>query len=224
MPTLILLRHFQSQWNLENRFTGWVDVPLSREGIRQVEKVAQKLSEIKINAIYTSPLIRNQDTVLRIFEHLVEKYPIFIHFEGKMQKWGNFHEINRDYFPVYVSERLNERHYGELQGLNKEMMMKKYGPEKVHLWKSSFNQGPPGGESLKETLKRVLPLYADHIAKDLKKGKTILVVASHHPLRALVKHIEGMSDKEILNLEIPAATLIKYEFDKNLKLKNKEIL
>jgi len=224
MPTLILLRHFQSQWNLENRFTGWVDVPLSREGIRQVEKVAQKLSEIKINAIYTSPLIRNQDTVLRIFEHLVEKYPIFIHFEGKMQKWGKFKEINRDYFPVYVSERLNERYYGELQGLNKDMMIKKYGPEKVRLWRRSFGVKPPGGESLKETLKRALPLYTDHIAKDLKRGKTILVVASHNPLRALVKHIEGMSDKEIINLEILPASLIKYEFDTNLKLKNKEIL
>jgi 2,3-bisphosphoglycerate-dependent phosphoglycerate mutase len=224
MPTLLLLRHFQSQWNLENRFTGWVDVPLSREGINQVGKVTQKLSEIKINAIYTSPLIRNQDTVLRIFEHLVEKYPIFIHFEGKMKEWGNFQEINKDYFPVYVSERLNERYYGKLQGMNKDMIIKKYGPEKVRLWRRSFGVKPPGGESLKETLKRTLPLYTDHISKDLKKGKTILIVASHNPLRALVKHIEEMSDEEIINLEIPAATLIKYELDKNLKLKNKEIL
>jgi 2,3-bisphosphoglycerate-dependent phosphoglycerate mutase len=224
MPTLILLRHFQSQWNLENRFTGWVDVPLSREGINQVGKVVQKLSEIKIDAIYTSPLIRNQDTVLRIFEHLVEKYPIFIHFEGKMQKWGNFQKINKDYFPVYVSERLNERYYGKLQGMNKDMIIKKYGPEKVHLWRRSFGVEPPGGESLKETLKRVTPLYIDHIEKDLKKGKTILVVASHNSLRALVKHIEKVPDKEIINMEIPTATLIKYEFDRNLKLKNKEIL
>jgi 2,3-bisphosphoglycerate-dependent phosphoglycerate mutase len=224
MAQLILLRHFQSQWNLENRFTGWVNVPLSREGIRQAEKVSQKLSEIKIDAIYTSPLIRNQDTVLRIFEHLVEKYPIFIHFEGKMKEWGKFEKINNNFIPVFVSERLNERYYGKLQGLNKEMISKKYGPEKVHLWRRSFNDAPPGGESLKETLKRAMPLYTDHIAKDLKKDKTILVVASHNPLRALVKHIEGISEKEIASLEIPAATLIKYEFDGNLKLKNKEIL
>jgi len=224
MSTLILLRHFQSQWNLENRFTGWVDVPLSREGIRQVEKVAQKLSEIKINAIYTSPLIRNQDTILRIFEHLVEKYPIFIHFEGKMKKWGNFHEINKDYFPVYVSERLNERYYGDLQGMNKDMLIKKYGPEKVHLWRRSFDVKPPKGESLKETLARTLPLYTQHIEKDLKKGKTILVVASHNSLRSLVKHIEKIPDQEISKIEMLPGTITKYEFDTNLKLKNKEIL
>ncbi|MCX6760629.1 MAG: histidine phosphatase family protein [Candidatus Nealsonbacteria bacterium] len=224
MSTLILLRHFQSQWNLENRFTGWVDVPLSREGIRQVEKVAQKLSEIKINAIYTSPLIRNQDTILRIFEHLVEKYPIFIHFEGKMKKWGNFHEINKDYFPVYVSERLNERYYGDLQGLNKDMMIKKYGPEKVHLWRRGFDVKPPKGESLKETLARTMPLYTQYIEKDLKKGKTILVVASHNSLRSLVKHIEKIPDQGISKIEMLPGTITKYEFDTNLKLKNKEIL
>jgi 2,3-bisphosphoglycerate-dependent phosphoglycerate mutase len=224
MSTLLLLRHFQSQWNLENRFTGWVDVPLSREGIGQVDKVAQKLSQIKINAIYTSPLIRNQDTILRIFEHLVEKYPIFIHFEGKMKEWGNFHEINKDYFPVYVSERLNERYYGDLQGLNKDMMIKKYGQEKVHLWRRSFDVKPPKGESLKETLKRTTPLYTKYIQKDLKKGKTILVVASHNSLRSLVKHIEKIPDQEISNIEMLPGTLTKYEFDTNLKLKNKEIL
>lgn len=224
MSTLILLRHFQSQWNLENRFAGWVDVPLSREGIRQVEKVAQKLSEIKINAIYTSPLIRNQDTILRIFEHLVEKYPIFIHFEGKMKTWGKFHEINKDYFPVYVSERLNERYYGDLQGLNKDMIAKKYGAEKVHLWRRSFDVKPPKGESLEETMERTIPLYKQHIEKDLKKGKTILVVASHNSLRSLIKHIEKVSDQEISNIEMLPGTLIKYDFDTNLKLKNKEII
>lgn len=224
MSKLLLLRHFQSQWNLENRFTGWVDVPLSREGIRQVEKVAQKLSEIKINAIYTSPLIRNQDTILRIFEHLVEKYPIFIHFEGKMKKWGNFHEINKDYFPVYVSERLNERYYGDLQGMNKDMIAKKYGSEKVQLWRRSFDVKPPKGESLKDTLARTTPLYTQYIEKDLKKGKTILVVASHNSLRSLVKHIEKISDQEISKIEMLPGTLTKYEFDTNLKLKNKEII
>lgn len=224
MPTLILLRHFQSQWNLENRFTGWVDVPLSREGIGQVEKVAQKLSQIKIDAVYTSPLVRNKDTILRIFEHLIDKYPIFIHFEGKMNKWGKFHEINKDYFPVYVSERLNERYYGDLQGLNKETMMKKYGKDKVQLWRRSFDVKPPKGESLKETLKRTTPLYKQYIEKDLKRGKTILVVASHNSLRSLVKHIEKVPDQEISNIEMLPGTLTRYEFDNSLKLKNKEIL
>jgi len=224
MSKLILMRHFQSQWNLENRFTGWVDVPLSREGVGQAEKAAQKLAGIKIDAAYTSPLVRNQDTVSRIFERLIDKYPIFMHFDGKMAKWGKFEELNKDYFPVYVSERLNERHYGRLQGLNKEAMIKKYGAEKVKAWRRGFAVKPPGGESLKETLKRAFPVYRDYIEKDLKKGKTVLVVASHNSLRALVKHIEKISDEEIPNIEILPGTLIQYEFEEGMKLKGKAVL
>lgn len=141
-----------------------------------------------------------------------------------MKDWGKFHEINKDYFPVYVSERLNERYYGDLQGLNKEMMMKKYGKEKVQLWRRSFDVKPPQGESLKETMKRTLPLYTHYIEKDLKKGKTILIVASHNSLRSLVKHIEKVPDQEISNIEMLPGTLTRYEFDSKLKLKNKEIV
>jgi len=224
MSKLYLLRHFQSQWNKENRFTGWIDVPLSKEGKAQVKEVAKKIADIKLDSIYTSPLNRNQNSVLRILEEIGLKYPIFIHLEGKMKEWGRFIELNKEYFPVFVSEKLNERYYGKLQGLNKEEMMKKYGKEKVQLWRRSFSVRPPGGESLKDTLARVAPFYANYIKKDLKEGKTILVVASGNSLRALVKYVEKVSDEEITKYEIPPATLIQYQLDKDLKLQYKKVL
>ena len=210
MAKLLLLRHFQSQWNLENRFTGWVDVPLSKSGIENAKDVAEKISNFKIDIVYTSPLIRNKDTVLKIFDYF-PKYPIFFHFEGKMKKWADFKDLNRNYIPVYVSENLNERYYGELQGFNKEETMKKYGEEKVRLWRRSWNQAPPGGESLKDVYNRVVPFYRKYVEKDLKRGKNILVVASHNSLRALVKYLEKISDGDIMNFEMPVGTLKEYE-------------
>jgi 2,3-bisphosphoglycerate-dependent phosphoglycerate mutase len=118
---------------------------------------------------------------------------------------------------------LNERYYGKLQGLNKKEMMKKYGFEKVRLWRRSFEIAPPGGESLKEVVKRTAPFYKKYIEKDLRKGKNVLVVASHNPLRALIKYIEKISNEDIINVEVPFAGLIRYEFDKSLKIKKKKI-
>ena len=149
MAKLFLLRHLQSQWNLENRFTGWVDVPLSKGQIEKAKELAQKLSRIQIDTIYTSPLIRNKDTILKIWEHFEGKYPIFIHFRGRMKDWGNFEDLNGSYLPVFVAEELNERYYGKLQGLNKEETTKKEGAEKVKLWRRGFKEGPPGGETLR---------------------------------------------------------------------------
>ena len=210
MAKLILLRHLQSQWNLENRFTGWVDVSFSKSGIKEAKKIAKKLSGKKIDIVYTSPLIRNQGTVLKIFEHLNKKYPIFLHFAGKMKNWANFKKIGENYIPVYVSENLNERYYGKLQGLNKKETMKKYGKEQVQLWRRSFEVKPPGGESLKDTFLRVVPFYQRYIEKDLKNGKNVLVVASHNSLRALVKYIEKIPDEEVVNLEIPTGSAKEY--------------
>ena len=224
MAKLILLRHLKSQWNLENRFTGWVDVPLSKGGAKKEKDIAKKLAKFKIDIIYSSPLIRNEDTVVRVLEEINKKYPIFLHFKGKMKDWGHFTAINKNYFPVYVSENLNERYYGKLQGLNKAQIIKKYGSEKVHLWRRGFLQRPPGGESLKDTFKRAVPFYQRYIKQDLRRGKTVLIVASHNSLRAIIKYIERISDKDIISLEIPYGGLIECEFDKSLKLKGKKIL
>ena len=226
MPKLILLRHLKSQWNLEDRFAGWVDNPLSEEGIESAKEIAQKIFKENFDVIYTSPLFRNEDTVARIFEFGNKKYPIFLHLDkGKMKDWGHFVDISEEDVPVYVSESLNERYYGDLQGQNREEVKQKYGEEKFKLWRRSFNVRPPGGESLEDTYKRTVPFFKKYIMeKDLKEGKNVLLVGSHNALRSIVKYIENISDKEIINLEIPYGGLIEYEFDESLKLKNKRIL
>lgn len=194
MATLILLRHLQSQWNLENRFTGWTDVPLSKEGIESAKEVTQKLRGLEFDKIYTSPLIRNKKTVFLILENL-----------GKKD------------LPIIIDRALDERNYGKLQGLNKDQIKKQYGSEQVKLWRRSWDQAPPGGESLKDVFKRTVPFFQKNIEKDLKDGKNILVVASHNSLRALVKYLDKISDKDIINIEVPCAGLLKYEYNNSKK-------
>lgn len=214
MSKLILLRHLQSQWNenKENRFTGWVDAPLAEGQEKKSKALAQKIFRLKIDAIYCSGLFRNMDTVAEILEHN-EKYPIFIHLDsGKMKEWGNFIDISENDIPVYVSEKLNERYYGKLQGQNKKEAIKRYGAEKVHLWRRSYEIAPPAGEYLKDVYKRTTPFFKRYIERDLQGGKNVLVVASHNPLRALIKYIEKISDKDIIDIEIPFGGLREYSF------------
>lgn len=225
MPKLILLRHLKSQWNKDNRFAGWVDNPLAKGEAKKAKKIAKKIFKFKIDKIYTSPLFRNMETVARLFDYVRKKYPIFIHLDGgKMQKWGNYADISKYDVPVYVSEKLNERYYGKLQGLNKKETMKKYGKELVRLWRRSYDIAPPGGESLKDVVKRTTLFFKKYIEKDLKKGKNVLVVASHNALRALIKYIEKISNEDIINVEVPFAGLIIYDLDRSLKIKSKKAL
>lgn len=232
MSKLILLRHIKSQWNEENRFTGWMDVPLDENETYKAKELAEKIFQLpergeaeRIDRIYTSPLFRNEDTVARLFEYGNKKYPVFIHLDGgKMQKWGHFTDISEDDVPIFVSEKLNERYYGRFQGENKETAKQKYGEEQVHLWRRSYNVAPPGGESLKAVIKRTIPFYKEYIEKDLKSGKNVLIVASHNSLRAIAKYVEKISDKDIIDLEIPYSGIIEYELDESLNLKNKRIL
>ena len=224
MSNLFLLRHFKSQWNLENRFTGWTDIPLIKDTLKIAKKQTKKIFENKIDIIYTSSLFRNMQTVAEIFKFLPDKYPIFIHLDDKkMKDWGKFKSFSKNELLVYVSSNLNERYYGNLQGLNKEETIKKYGEKKVHLWRRSYDIKPPKGESLKDVYERTTPFYKRYIEKDLRKGKNILLVASHNSLRAIVKYIEKIPNEEIINLEIPFGGMIEYTFDKNLKIKNKSI-
>ena len=224
MPKLLLLRHLESRWNLENRFTGWVDVPLCKEGIARAKETAQKVFQYKIDTAYSSPLLRNQNTLVRILD-CVGKYPIFIYLDkGRMRDWGHFKDISQFDLPVYISEALNERYYGKLQGLNKAEAMRKFGKERVQQWRRSVDKKPPGGESLKGTIKRTNPFYKKYIEKDLREGKNVLVVASHNAARAIIKYIEKISDKDIVNVEMSYGGLIVYDFDKSLNLKSKKSL
>jgi 2,3-bisphosphoglycerate-dependent phosphoglycerate mutase len=215
MSKLFLLRHLKSQWNDENRFAGWTDGPLEKGSEQKAKELSGEIFKTEIDIVYTSPLFRNMDTVAEVFDPLPEKYPFFIHLDGgRMQRWGNYVDITENDVPAYVTERLNERYYGrELQGLNKEEIVKKYGEEKVHQWRRSYTIAPPGGESLRDVCKRTTPFYQKYIEKDLKAGKNVLVVASHNSLRAIVKYVENIPDEKIIDLELPFGALVRYEFD-----------
>lgn len=191
MGRLILIRHGQSVWNAENRFTGWTDVDLSEKGVREAEMAGDLLSEIRFDAIHTSGLIRAQRTATII-----------------MSRNSASGEI-----PLIKDERLNERHYGDLQGLNKAETAEKHGPEQVHIWRRSFDIPPPGGESLKMNAERTIPYFEEEIIPDLEQGKNVLVSAHGNSLRSIVMHIESISSQDIVSLEIATGTPMFYKYD-----------
>ena len=201
MAQLILLRHGESQWNLENRFTGWVDVPLSEHGVREAESAGRKIKGLKIDCAYTSVLKRAIDTL-----------DLALATAGTSG------------IPISKNQALNERHYGDLQGLNKEETAKKFGNEKVRLWRRSYDVAPPGGESLKDAALRTLPYFKELILKDLRDGKNVLISAHGNSLRSIVMELEKLTPEEILKVEIPTGVPIVYELDSNLKILSKKIL
>jgi len=213
MAKLYLQRHLKSQWNLENRFAGWVDNPVSKEGAEMASDAAKKLAGENFDIVFTSPLIRNQQTTIKILRNL-GKNPLFVHLDGgKMQEWGSFEGGFADSIPTYVSEKLNERYYGKLQGLNKEEAKKTFGEDQVKLWRRSYDVAPPDGESLKDTFNRTVPFYKQFVEPELKSGKNILIVSSGNSLRSIVKYIENISDDEIIDFEMSFGELIKYDFN-----------
>jgi len=202
MAKLILLRHLESQWNKENRFTGWTDVPLSKEGIESAKEVAGKLARFKIDKVYTSPLIRNKKTVSLITRAAAT---------SEEEDLSSSTNLGKKDVPIVIDKALDERNYGKLQGLNKDEVKKQYGEEQVHLWRRSWNQAPPKGESLEDVFNRVVPFYRRYIEKDLKEGKNVLIVASHNSLRALVKYLDKISDEDIIGFEMPTASIKEYD-------------
>ena len=191
MGRLILIRHGQSVWNAENRFTGWTDVELSEKGVGEAEKAGDLLSEIRFGVVHTSGLIRAQRTA----EIIMSRNTV----SGEV--------------PVMRDERLNERHYGDLQGLNKAETAERHGAEQVHIWRRSFDVPPPGGESLKMNAERTIPYFEEKIVPDLKEGKNVLISAHGNSLRSIVMHIESISPEEIVSLEIATGTPIFYQYD-----------
>ena len=219
---LVLIRHGESEWNLENRFTGWKDVDLSPKGIEEAKSAGKILKEMNLvfDVAYTSYLKRAIKTLNIVLE-----------------------EMDELYIPVYKSWRLNERHYGALQGLNKAETAKKYGDEQVHIWRRSFDIAPPSiyknseyypksdrryadladsdiplGESLKDTIARVLPYWHSDISKSLQEGKNVIVAAHGNSLRALIKYLLNISNEDILNLNLVTGKPMVFEIDKDLKV------
>ena len=221
MIKLVLVRHGQSKWNLENRFTGWTDVELSEQGIKEAKEAGKVLKEKGFNfdVAYTSVLKRANDTLGYILEELDEKN-----------------------IPIKKSWRLNERHYGALQGLNKDETKEKYGEEQVLLWRRSTDVRPPElskdderypgndskyselkenelptTENLIDTIERVMVYWNSDIVKDLEEGKRVIIAAHGNSLRGLIKYLDNMTDEEIIKLELQTGNPICYELDDNLK-------
>ena len=228
MAKLVFIRHGQSEWNLKNLFTGWVDVNLSEKGEQEAKEAGRKLKEagIEFDQAYTSVLTRAIKT---------------LHFalEESGQLW----------VPETKTWRLNERHYGALQGQNKAEAAEKFGEEQVHIWRRSYDVLPPllsaddegsaandrryanldprivpGGENLKVTLECVIPFWEDHIAPDLLAGKNVIVAAHGNSLRALTKYIEQISDEDIMNVEMATGQPVVYDLDDKLNIVSKEKL
>lgn len=195
MAQLIIFRHGQSIWNLENKFTGWIDVDLSEKGIEEAKQAGLKLKGYHFDYAYASALKRAQETLSMALET------------------ANHAPIE----PIY-NQALNERMYGDLQGLNKAETAQKYGDEQVKIWRRSFDVPPPNGESLKDTAARVLPYFEKEIEPKLKAGKNVVVAAHGNSLRALIMHLEKMSPAQILEFEIGTAQPRLYELDNNLKV------
>lgn len=228
IPNLILLRHGQSDWNLENRFTGWVDVDLSERGVQEAHSAGQQIREagIVFDLAWTSVLKRAIHTL-----------------------WIVLDELDAAWLPVHRDWRLNERHYGALQGLNKAETAAKHGDEQVHVWRRSFDIPPPAlepdhpdhprfdpryagideaalpaSESLKITLERVLPFWEAEIAPALRSRQRILIAAHGNSLRAIVKHLDGISDEEIAELNIPTGMPLAYTLDRELHVLGRRYL
>ncbi|MBE2264885.1 MAG: 2,3-diphosphoglycerate-dependent phosphoglycerate mutase [Flavobacteriales bacterium] len=200
MSTLILLRHGQSQWNLENRFTGWVDVDLSPQGRSEAQHAGELLRSHPVDVVFTSVLQRAINTATIAME-----------------------AAGITGVPVHRDQALNERHYGDLQGLNKTETAEKYGAEQVHQWRRSYDIAPPNGESLAMTRERVAPYYEAHIKPLLLQNKNVLVVAHGNSLRSLVMMIEHLTPDEILKTEIATGIPIIYNLDENLTVENKTV-
>jgi len=190
LAKLILIRHGQSVWNAENRFTGWTDVDLSEKGILEAEEAGQELSSQAIDVVHTSDLIRAQRTAEIVI---------------LANESTNETVTKTDW-------RLNERNYGSLQGLNKAETAQEHGSEQVHIWRRSFDVAPPGGESLEMTAERTIPYFEEEILPDLEKGMDVLVSAHGNSLRSIVMHIEEISPEDIVSFEIPTGVPRYYEF------------
>lgn len=225
---IVLVRHGESKWNLANKFTGWTDVDLSEQGVKEAEEAGKLLKEegFSFDIAYTSYLKRATKTLNIILDIM------------------DLHWI-----PVIKSWKLNERHYGALQGLNKAETAEKEGAEQVHIWRRSFDTPPPAldkddqrypgneekyadlsedelptAESLKMTIERVMPYWENEIVPKMEAGKKIIISAHGNSLRALVKHLDGISDEDISSLNIPTGRPLVYEFDQELNVQDKYYL
>lgn len=201
MSLLIIFRHGQSVWNLENKFTGWVDVDLTEKGVEEAKNAGKKLNGYKFDIGYSSALIRAQKTLTLALE-----------------------VAGQSDLPIVYDKALNERMYGDLQGLDKAETAAKFGDEQIKIWRRSFDIAPPNGESLKDTAARVIPYFEQEIVPKLKAGKNVVIAAHGNSLRALIMYLEKMTPAQILEFEIGTGAPRLYELDANMNVLKAENL
>ncbi|KVH99548.1 uncharacterized protein LOC112514506 [Cynara cardunculus var. scolymus] len=216
---LILIRHGESLWNEKNLFTGCVDVPLTKKGVEEAVEAGKRISNIPVDMIYTSALIRAQMTaMLAMTQHRRKKVPIVLHNESEQAKsWSRVfsEETERQCIPVVTAWQLNERMYGELQGLNKQETADKYGKEQVHEWRRSYDIPPPNGESLEMCAERAVAYFKQQIEPQLQAGKNVMIAAHGNSLRSIIMYLDKLTSQEVISLElatgIPMLYIVKEE-------------
>ena len=217
MSKLILMRHGQSVWNLKNLFTGWVDVPLTPKGIQEALDGGKQIADIPIDVVWTTTLVRAQMTaMLAMSQHKSDRVPVIIHDEASKQgEWSRTFAENatETTVPVYTCWELNERMYGELQGLNKAETAEKFGADQVKIWRRSYDVPPPNGESLEMTAARSIPYFEENIVPVLAEGKNVFISAHGNSLRSIIMDLDGLSKDEVLQLEVPTGVPLLYDYD-----------
>ncbi len=217
MPTLILVRHGESRWNSTGRFTGWVDVPLNEQGIKESLAAAGKLKKIPVHIGFVSKLKRAQDTLNMILAHQ-QRTGIFLHTGEKKQEWYSCdHHTEKTEILVHTTTLLNERYYGTLQGLYKQDVRKKYGEAQVIAWRRGYNTRPPGGgESLQDVYKRVIPFFLKNVVPQLRAQKNVIVASHGNTIRVIVKYLEKISTQHLPNLNLPFGQPLLYDYHNGL--------
>jgi 2,3-bisphosphoglycerate-dependent phosphoglycerate mutase len=216
MGKLILLRHGASAWNELNLFTGWVDIPLSSKGIEESLEAGKKIATIPVDIIFSSSLIRAQMTALLAMRHHKQgKVPRILHLDEKRDRIFS-KETEEGTVPMIVAWQLNERMYGELQGLNKQEIKEKFGEEQVHKWRRSYDVAPPGGESLKMTAERTLPYFQETVMPHVKQGKNVFVVAHGNSLRSILMILDNLTPELVVKLEIPTGIPLIYTYQNDI--------
>lgn len=210
---LILIRHGESLWNQKNLFTGCVDVPLSQTGVEEAVEAGKRIGNIPVDRIYTSALIRAQMTaMLAMTQHRMKKVPVIVHNEDERAvAWSKiFSAGTTEVIPVVTAWQLNERMYGELQGLNKKETAEKYGKQKVHEWRRSYDIPPPNGESLAMCAERAVAYFVEEIEPQLVTGQNILIAAHGNSLRAIIMYLDKLTSQEVIDLELSTGIPMLY--------------
>jgi 2,3-bisphosphoglycerate-dependent phosphoglycerate mutase len=211
---LILVRHGESLWNEKNLFTGCVDVPLTKKGVEEAIEAGKRISNIPVDVIYTSSLIRAQMTaMLAMTQHRRTKVPIFLHNESEQARtWSQIYseDTKKQSIPVIASWKLNERMYGELQGLNKQETADRYGKEQVHEWRRSYDVPPPNGESLEMCAERAVAYFRENIEPQLLSGKNVMIAAHGNSLRSIIMYLDKLTSQEVISLELSTGIPLLY--------------